>query len=78
MELGVVGAIAAASFWTVTLLRLARPWRDPVLAASAACAAVYLLFGFINFGIWQDWWVALGALIAVLAALNRPSTLAPV
>lgn len=74
LELGVVGAVAAAAFWSVTLLRLVRPRRHAVAAATAACAAVYLLFGAINFGIWQEWWLALGALIATLAALNQPST----
>ena len=58
--------------------RLSRPKGDPTAAAAAACAAVYLLFGFINFGLWQDWWLALGALIAVLAALHQPSTSAPI
>ncbi|WP_372786562.1 O-antigen ligase family protein [Phenylobacterium sp.] len=74
LELGGVGAIAAAAFWAVTLLRLSRPRGDLAVAAAAACAAVYLVFGFINFGIWQDWWVALGALIVVLAGLHQPST----
>jgi hypothetical protein len=31
----------------------------------------YLLFGLVNFGIWQEWWLALGALCAILAILNR-------
>ena len=74
LELGLIGAVAAAAFWGVTLLRLSRPVRDPVMAASAACAAVYLLFGAINFGIWQEWWMGTGALIATLAALHQPST----
>jgi len=78
LELGGVGAVAAAAFWAVTLLRLSRPKGDPVAAATLACAAVYLVFGFINFGIWQDWWVALGALIAVLAGLHQPSTARPI
>ena len=74
LELGAVGAVAAAAFWGVTLLRLSRPSRDPVLSATAGCAAAYLLFGAINFGIWQEWWIAIGALIATLAALHQPST----
>lgn len=76
LELGVIGAIGAATFWGVTLVRLSRPVHDPALAALAACAAVYLLFGAINFGMWQDWWLALGALIVAYGALLRPSTLA--
>ena len=41
-------------------------------AATAACAVVYLLFG-VNFGVWQEWWLALGAVVAMLAVMNaRP------
>ncbi|THD60219.1 O-antigen ligase family protein [Phenylobacterium sp.] len=72
MELGAIGAVAAAAFWGVTLARLSRPAPSLVAAATAACAAVYLLFG-VNFGVWQEWWLALGALIAMLCVLNTPS-----
>ena len=78
LELGAVGAITAAAFWGVSLLRLARPARDAAAAAAAACAAVYLLFGALNFGLWQEWWLALGALIVAFAALLRPSTSPPI
>ena len=73
LELGAVGAVAAAVFWGVTLLRLSRPVRDAANAATAACAAVYLLFGALNFGLWQEWWLALGALIVALAAMIPPT-----
>ncbi len=73
LELGAVGAVTAAIFWGVTLLRLSRPVRNAASAATAACAAVYLLFGALNFGIWQEWWLALGALIVALAAMIQPS-----
>jgi hypothetical protein len=50
----------------------------------AASSAVFLLFLAINFGVWQEYWLALGALVAVLAALHgragpaaRLSTSAP-
>jgi len=69
LELGAVGAVAAAAFWGVVLARLARPERDLATAATAACAAAYLLFG-VNFGVWQDWWLGLGAIVAMLAAMN--------
>jgi hypothetical protein len=39
------------------------------VAAVAASASVYLLFGALNFGVWQEWWLGLGALVAVVAAL---------
>jgi O-antigen ligase len=69
MELGVSGAVGAAAFWFVAFVRLAGPRRSLAAGASAACAVVYLLFG-LNFGVWQEWWLALGALVALLAAAN--------
>jgi len=69
LELGVIGAVLAAAFWGVALTRLAAPRPSLRAAAACACAAVYLLFG-VNFGVWQEWWLALGALIAMLAAMN--------
>jgi len=72
MELGAVGAITAAAFWGVILGRLARPAPSLAAAATAASVAAYLLFG-VNFGVWEEWWVALGALIAVMAVLNAPA-----
>ena len=81
LELGAIGAVAAAAFWGVVLSRLSRPAPDLATAATAACAAAYLLFG-VNFGVWQDWWLALGALVAMLAVMNaadrQTSTSAPI
>ena len=51
-------------------MRLARPERSLQSLAVAASATTYLLFGLVNFGIWQEWWLALGALCAILAILN--------
>ena len=76
LELGALGADAAAAFWIVTLARLSRPRPDVVAAATAASASVYLLFGAINFGVWQEWWLGLGALVAVIAALTVPTAAA--
>ena len=69
IELGAVGAVTAAAFWGVVLSRLARPSPSLVAAATAACIGVYLLYG-VNFGVWQEWWLALGALVALMAAAN--------
>jgi O-antigen ligase len=77
MELGAVGAVLAAALWGVMLSRLSRPDRDLLTAATAGCAAVYLLFAMFNFGIWQEWWLGLGALVALMAAANaqdRPTS----
>jgi O-antigen ligase len=72
MELGAIGAVTAAAFWGVAFSRLSRPSPSLAAAATAACASVYLLFG-VNFGVWQEWWLALGALIAVMAVMSRES-----
>ena len=29
-----------------------------------------LFFGVVSFGVWQEWWLALAALVAVIAALG--------
>ncbi|HEY0437257.1 MAG TPA: O-antigen ligase family protein [Phenylobacterium sp.] len=70
MELGVVGAVAAAAFWWVALNRLARPAPSLLASAAGASAAVYLLFGTLNFGLWQEWWLAVGALVVMTVRLN--------
>jgi len=70
LELGLVGAVAAALAWAFAFRRLARDERSVVAAAAAASASVYLLFGLVNFGVWQEWWLALAALTAVVAALG--------
>lgn len=69
LELGALGALAAAAFWWLALRRLARPEADLASAAITASAGVYLLFGGLNFGIWQEWWLGLGALVAALGAM---------
>jgi len=69
LELGMLGAAAAALVWIFAFRRLARDERSLVAAGTAASAAVYVFFGAISFGVWQEWWLALGALVAVIAAL---------
>lgn len=70
LELGLLGALAAALVWVFIFRRLARDARNLVAAGSAASAAVYVFFGAISFGVWQEWWLALGALTAVIAAMG--------
>ena len=81
MELGVIGAVLAAAFWGVTFAGLARPRQGRlqtrlIAAAAAASASVYILFGG-NFGVWQEWWLGLGALVAVLTVLNFQPRVGP-
>ena len=77
LELGLVGAVTAAAFWGLTLIRLSRPTPSLAAAAGAAATAVYLLFGGLNFGVWQEWWLGLGALVAIFTATLESQALAP-
>jgi O-antigen ligase len=67
-ELGAAGAICMTLFmvWIITRLETARR-SDPVAAgAGAASLAGYLVIGALSFGVWQEWWIALGALLFVV------------
>lgn len=64
LELGLIGAMSAAVFWGVVLASLSRPERDTGRAAAAATAGAYLVFSAVSFGVWQEWWLALGAVAA--------------
>lgn len=84
LELGAAGALMAAAVWWLALSRLTRDKPDLIAAAAAASAMVYLLFGAVNFGVWQEWWLAVAALCVALAGaikgqnLLRPSTRDPI
>lgn len=64
LELGAVGAALVGLFWSWLFGRIDRiEARDRTMAAAAAAAAaVYLMIGALSFGIWQEWWIALGVL----------------
>jgi O-antigen ligase len=72
LELGLIGAVAAAVLWVAILAGLSRPRPDAAMAAGAGCAVAYLTFNAFSFGVWQEWYLALGALACgVCAALSR-------
>lgn len=71
LELGLPGAVLAALTWALVFSRLSHPHRSLLAAAGAASASVYLLFGLVSFGVWQEWWLALGAWVVVILALGR-------
>jgi O-antigen ligase len=77
LELGLPGAVSAAVFWGLCLTRLSRRQADPAMVGVAGSAAAYLLFAGVSFGMWQAWWVALGALIPVLAAMRSSCAVSP-
>lgn len=69
MELGLIGAVAAALVWAVVFSGLSRPRPGAAAAAACATAMAYLTFGAVSFGVWQEWWLALGALCALVSIL---------
>ncbi|WP_395671044.1 O-antigen ligase family protein [Phenylobacterium sp.] len=78
LELGALGALVLAAAWWLVLSRLSRPKAHLGAAAACGAAVTYLLFGLVNYGLWQEWWVALAALAGLLTvALVRPSGLRP-
>ncbi len=71
LETGVVGVLLAALFWGWLFYRIERISRtDPVWAAAACATAVaYLLIGAVSFGVWQEWWLGLGAVAIALCGM---------
>jgi O-antigen ligase len=68
LELGAVGACLAALFWSWVVVQIDRleSVDRPAAAAAAAATSAYLTIGALSFGVWQEWWLALGALTAVV------------
>jgi O-antigen ligase len=68
LELGALGPCLAALFWSWLLARVAVLTEDDRImgAAAAAAAAAYLTIGALSFGVWQEWWLAVGALAIVV------------
>jgi len=68
LELGAVGALLTALFWAWVMMRVEQleALDRPMAAAAAAAASAYLTIGALSFGVWQEWWLALGALVAVV------------
>ena len=66
-----LGALLGALFWGWLFFRIQRVSReDPVWAAMAcATAAAYLLISAISFGVWQEWWLGLGAIAIACCAM---------
>lgn len=69
LELGLIGVSFVAAFWAALLLRLSSPERSLSRASSLASAGVYLVFAAVSFGVWQEWWLAVGAMAAMAATL---------
>lgn len=72
-ELGWPGVLLFALFWAVVFWSCGRVARQDRLvgAAWAAAAAAYFVIGALSFGVWQEWWLALGAFTFAAALLLR-------
>jgi O-antigen ligase len=70
-ELGVPGALLGTAFWALMLHRVAaRADNQRLFAAiAAATATVYLSISAVGFGLWQEWWLCVGALALVCCTL---------
>lgn len=68
MELGPVGAALGVLFWAWLWGRIAAEAEaQPATAGVGAAAAVaYLTIGALSFGVWQEWWLALGTIALVV------------
>jgi O-antigen ligase len=71
LETGAVGVALAALFWAWLFVRIDVIVADDRAAAAvmAATSAAYLTIGAISFGVWQEWWLALGAFAIVACVL---------
>lgn len=71
LELGAVGAALAVLFWSSLWSRIGglvgRPSGEAEIAAAVAVA--YLAIGALSFGVWQEWWLALGVFAAVVCGV---------
>ncbi|MBI1682923.1 O-antigen ligase family protein [Caulobacter hibisci] len=77
LELGAVGAALAGAFFcwlAYGVTRTAETDRGSAATAGAALTS-YLVIGALSFGVWQEWWIAIGALaIVACVALRRSSS----
>lgn len=64
LELGLIGAMAAAVFWFVAIASQSQDRRDVGRGVGVGTAVAYLTFSAVSFGVWQEWWLAVGGLAA--------------
>jgi O-antigen ligase len=73
LELGAIGAALAGVFFcwlAYGVVRLSERSRTEAAMAAAALVS-YLVIGGLSFGVWQEWWLALGALALIACGLAR-------
>ena len=73
LELGAIGAALAGVFFcwlAYGIVRLSERSRGEAATAAGALVS-YLVIGGLSFGVWQEWWLALGALTLIACGLSR-------
>jgi len=79
LELGAFGAAMAAAFFAWVLYGVLawteKDRRDGAMAASALVS--YLVVGGLSFGVWQEWWLALGALAVIACRVAQKTSASP-
>ncbi|UAL09119.1 O-antigen ligase family protein [Caulobacter segnis] len=76
LELGALGAAMAAAFFAWILYRILG-WteidrRDGAMATGSLVA--YVVIGGLSFGVWQEWWLALGAIAVIACGIAQKSS----
>ncbi|MEI5547431.1 O-antigen ligase family protein [Caulobacter sp. CCNWLY153] len=76
LELGAVGAALAGAFfcWLAHGVTRAAETDRGGAAMSGAALTSYLVIGALSFGVWQEWWIAVGALTVVACVAVRLSS----
>ncbi|MDI1365337.1 MAG: O-antigen ligase family protein [bacterium] len=73
LELGAVGAALGGVFFSWVAYRIVtltgESQEDGAIAAGAL--VTYLVIGGLSFGVWQEWWLALGALTVIACDISR-------
>jgi O-antigen ligase len=79
LELGAVGAALGGVFFSWVAYRIVgvtgESREDGAMAAGAL--VTYLVIGGVSFGVWQEWWLALGALAVIGCGVARGLKTAP-
>jgi O-antigen ligase len=73
LELGAIGAALAGIFFcwlAYGVVRISERSRGEAAMAAGALVS-YLVIGALSFGVWQEWWLGLGALTLVACGLAR-------
>ncbi|TCS15890.1 O-antigen ligase family protein [Caulobacter sp. BK020] len=73
LELGAIGAALAGVFFcwlAYGVVRLSQRSRSEAAMAAAALVS-YLVIGGLSFGVWQEWWLGLGAVTLIACGLAR-------